>query len=265
MHPITPAGSRAEPIHRLFHERLIDPDTGHYPGGRLAGYYVGRRFDLPGVSLGWDEIASARPVLNGREYRASLAELFDRAHDRLDPLRLADAGGIVAHGDAHNANVWSTAEGLMYFDPAFAGADVPALLAEVKPTFHNIFAHPFWLYDVPEAARRYHATARLENGRLHIDTDWCLGPVREALLRAKVGHFWRPWIAHLGGQGLLPGDWEEVVRLGLFLCPTLVMNLRARDPVTLAVALQVALMCGSAPVEGDDPVSAMFGSARAGE
>lgn len=262
LHPITPAQSRAEPIHRLFHERLIDPANGHYPGGRLAAYYVGQRFDLPGVSADWEAIAHARPVLNGRAYRASLAELFDRAHHRLNPLRLADAGGIVAHGDAHNANVWATPEGLAYFDPAFAGADVPALLAEVKPTFHNIFAHPLWLYDAPEARTRYCATARLEGGRLYLDADWDLGPVRRALLTAKVAHFWRPWIAHLAARGMLPGDWEEVVRLALFLCPTLVMNLRLRDPVTLAVALTVAIQCGSAPVEGADAVTAMLGSVR---
>ena len=264
LHPITPAQSRAEPIHRLFHERLIDPPQGRYPGGRLAAFYVGQRFELPGLSADWAEIASAQPVLNGIPYRHSLGELFGRAHARLDPARLADAGGIVAHGDAHNANVWYDDGELSYFDPAFAGADVPALLAEVKPTFHNIFAHPLWLYDAAEAAGRYQASARLEAGRLYIDTDWAPGPVRHALLAAKAAHFWRPWIAHLAAQNLLPPDWEEVLRLALFLCPTLVMNLRGGNPVSLAVGLQVALMCGSAPEAGADLVTDFLAGIRSG-
>ena len=36
LHPVNAAEVAAEPIHRLFYERLIDPPEGAYPGGRLS-------------------------------------------------------------------------------------------------------------------------------------------------------------------------------------------------------------------------------------
>lgn len=271
--PMTPEQSATEPIHRLFHDRLTDPGTGRFPGGRLARFYAGRRFVFPGgLSLDWDDLATAQPVINGVAYRHSLADLFARAHERLAPARLADAGGIVAHGDAHNANVWMVPEEtgtgddarLVYFDPAFAGAAVPSLLAEVKPTFHNIFAHPFWLYTPELAAQTYQARVSLDGGRLVIDTDWHLNRVRRALLDIKMRHFWAPWLTTLNARDLLPADWEDVIRLSLFLCPTLVMSLRAGDgaethnPVSSAIGLSVALAAGSRPVDGRDMFTDMF-------
>ncbi len=272
LHPITPDQAAAEPIHRLFHERLIDQATASYPGGRLQRFYVGQTFDLPGMSAGWDELSAARPVLNGIAYDASFGELFDRAWRRLAPRRLADAGGVVAHGDAHNANVWyergEEADNLAFFDPAFAGSDVPALLAEVKSTFHNVFAHPFWLYDGQEIPGRYHVSAALEDGCLRIDTDWDLSPVRRRLLQVKAERYWRPWLRELSGRGMLPDDWEDVVRLALFLCPTLVMNLRAgaagpHTPASSALGLMMAIRVGARPVAGEtDIVSEFFDSIR---
>lgn len=264
--PITPAQSRAEPIHRLFHERLVDPATGTYPGGRLADFYVGKQFDLPGVTLDWADLSRARPVLNGIEYRRSLGEMFDLAHARYAPEKLADAGGIVAHGDAHNANVWyergDGADRLSFFDPAFAGDHVPALLAEVKSTFHNIFAHPLWLYHPDLARARFTARAAFDGTRLAIDSDWTPGALRAQLLSVKARHFWKPWLAELARRDMLPDDWQDVIRIGLFLSPTLVMNLRAgagrHNPTSSAIGLLVALSAGSPPIAGQDMFTEFF-------
>ncbi len=273
LHPITPAQSRAEPIHRLFHERLIDPETGAFPGGRYKRFYVGKRFLLPGgLTLTWDEIAHARPVINGLAYQRTLEDMFALAHQRYQPEALADAGGVVAHGDAHNANVWyergRDKDRLCFFDPAFAGSDVPSLLAEVKPTFHNIFAHPLWLYSASIVSERYTASARHEDGKLVIDMDWQPSSLRKALLKAKAEHFWKPWLRHLKSKGMLPDDWEDVVRIGLFLSPTLVMNLNAgegadlHNPVSSAIGLAVALTAASRPLEGSDLISDFFDRIR---
>ncbi|WP_096786449.1 hypothetical protein [Rhodobacter sp. CZR27] len=272
LHPITPAQSQAEPIHRLFHERLVDPGSRHYPGGRLASFYIGKTFGLPGLSLPWEMLGHSRIAINGQLYHRTLAELFDAAHARLVPGRLADAGGITAHGDAHNANVWceqgAEADRLVLFDPAFAGSHVPSLLAEVKPTFHNILAHPLWLYDPEEIAGRYRVTARLEDGILWLQSDWQPGILREGLLEVKARRFWAPWLAHLKARDLLPQDWEEVLRLALFLCPTLVMSLRAdpaqapdsgpHSPESSALGLMAAVMAGSRPLTGKDRLTEFF-------
>jgi len=271
--PITREEATAEPIHRLFHDRLVDMPGRHYPGGRLTAFYVGQSFALPGgVELPWEAVANARPCLNGRAHSLGLQALFDRAHDRLVPRRMGDAGGTVAHGDAHNANVWYTpadpVDLLSFFDPAFAGDKVPSLMGEVKSTFHNVFAHPFWLYHPDIATERFTATVHLDGESLMIDTDWQVSPLRARLLEAKALHFWKPWLATLKGRDLLPEDWEEVMRLAFFLCPTLVMNLRAgvpggaHTPVSSAIALSVALAAGSRPVEGRDAFTDFFDAIR---
>ena len=136
---------------------------------------------------------------------------------------------------------------------------MPTLLAEVKATFHNIFAHPFWLYDPAEATSRYRARASFSGGTLTVETDWDLSPVRRGLLEVKALHLWRPLLRELRERGMLPGDWRTVVRLALFLCPTLVMNLRAgaasHTPVSSLIGFSMAVMAGSEPAEGRDRVS----------
>lgn len=263
LHPITPAQAAAEPMHRLFRDRLVDHPGGTYPGGRLKSFYVGKDFAFPGVTLGWDAFSSARFRINGVMYEKTVGALFDAAADRLRPERLADAGGVTAHGDAHNANVWyeekDGAASLAFFDPAFAGEHVPTLLAEVKTTFHNILAHPLWLYDPATVAERYRAQATYADGVLDVTTDWEISEVRKGLLAVKVEHLWRPLLEDLAARGLLPADWRTVIRLGLFLCPTLVMNLRAgattHNPVSSLIGFSMAIMAGSEPIDGRDVVS----------
>ncbi len=50
-----------------------------------------------------------------------------------------------------------------------------------------------------------------------------------------------------------------MVRLGLFLCPTLVMNLRAgigkHNPVSSLIGLSTAVSVGSEPEAGEDLIS----------
>jgi hypothetical protein len=264
LHPITPEQSGDEPIHRLFHDRLVDPRSKRYPGGRFGDFYVGQSFRFPAdLVLDWQDFASCQFVINGKTYARTVGDLFTAAEQRLRPGSLADAGGIVAHGDAHNANVWYREAlgqpALSYFDPAFAGRHVPSLMAEIKPTFHNIFAHPLWLYEPALASRHFSAKAVLHGRQLHIETDWQLSPIRQAMLDTKARYLWRPLLEMLQARDLLPPDWRDVIRLGLFLSPTLVMNLRAgvknHDPVSSLIAFSTAVMVGSPPVDDSDIVS----------
>ena len=264
LHPITPVQSAAEPIHRLFHERLLTPgapgNQGGRLGGRFASFYEDKLFDLPGLKLPWSELSRLTPAINGIRYERTIGELFDEAFARMAP-DLLGGGGVTAHGDAHNANVWFTGEPgareLVLFDPAFAGSDVPALLAEIKTTFHNVFAHPFWLYEPAEAAKHYKAAATRTPATLHIVHNCALSPVRREILELKARDIWKPLLALLKERELLPLDWRRVVRLGLFLCPTLVMNLRAgaeggsHSPVSSAIGLATAITMGAEPVTPD--------------
>lgn len=272
LHASTAELSAAEPIHQLFHNRLVTrPETGRL-AGRVERFYQGQIMAVPGAELPWDAFAALRWRINGVDYTRSLGELFEESLLRLDPARLGAGGATIAHGDAHNANVWigqnAGESRLVLFDPAFAGEHVPALLADVKATFHNVFAHPFWLYHPAEADRRYAVSAEVDGGRIIVEHDWTLPPLRRAFLDAKVALVWRPLIAALRARALLPDDWQRILRCALFCCPTLVMSLRAgashgatagRSPAVSALSFAIAVMAGSAPVSGADPFSRFLG------
>jgi hypothetical protein len=257
--------SEAEPIHQLFHARLCDPDQPNVLGGRWARFYRDRSVALAGEQVPWHEFSRLRWRVNGIDYTDSLEALFSRCLTKLAPQRLANCGAVVAHGDAHNANVWIEQSGgdphLVLFDPAFAGAHVPALLAEVKATFHNIFAHPFWLYHPAEAHARFRLRMRRDIDRLEIEHDWALNPLRSAFLDSKVQLVWRPLLTELKARQLLPSDWREILRCSLFACPTLVLNLLGQSPGDRSgemslLAFAMALSAGSEPESNaHDPYS----------
>jgi hypothetical protein len=260
-HPIAPGQSEAEPIHRLFHERLVTTGSPGGLGGRFASFYQDQVFRLPCGDIPWRQLKDLTFVFNGNRYSRTLAELFDESHIRLHPRKLADGGGVTAHGDAHNANVWCAGHGsnphLIMFDPAFAGEHVPALLAEVKATFHNVFAHPLWLYEPAEATKQFSIAARVKRDCLIVETDWRPGHLRAGILELKRDLLWRPLLQLLRDRGSLPPDWRHVLRLALFLCPTLVMSLRtgtpggSHTPASSALGLAVAVSMGGEPDRPD--------------
>jgi len=269
LHASTPTDSAWEPIHQLFHARLIDRERPGELGGRARRFFFDGPFDLAGRTLDAASLRAARWTVNGVAYRDSIQTLLARSLTLLAPARLAASGAVVAHGDAHNANLWyeehpgSTLR-LVMFDPAFAGRHVPALLAEAKATMHNIFAHPLWLYDAGATAERFHASVELSLGRVVVETDWALSPLRKAFLASKAERVWRPLLAALRDRHMLPADWRKTLRAALFCCPSLVMELRAggsggHNPVSSAIGLGVAVALGSEPeTPAGDAVSAFL-------
>jgi hypothetical protein len=237
-------------------------------GGRVARFYEGQLIELPTGNLSWEHFKALRWRINGIDYSRSLDELFTDSLARLAPATIAKCGGVIAHGDAHNANVWverrEERPRLVLFDPAFAGEHVPSLLADVKATFHNTFAHPFWLYHPSEADDRFHVDASLAGDCLVIEHDWNLSSPRREFLPLKIELIWRPLLAALRQRGLLTTDWRRVVRSALFCCPTLVMSLRAgashgptagRSPKISALSFAIAVMAGCEPQKGSDVFS----------
>ena len=252
---------KRQAIFQLFYNRLKDAQSAENLGGRVARFYLGQHVDWPGLSAPFEDLWHLPWTINGLDYPVSLKEAFERALQKLSPECFFPGPAIAAHGDAHNANVWFRSRGdnadagLVLFDPAFAGADIPALLAEVKATFHNIFAHPFWLYEPGLARERFQATARITDGRIVAETDYALSPLREAFLASKARHFWKPLIGELARRGWLAEDWQETVRLALFACPTLVMKLlpgedSTHNPVSSLIGFCQAIRAVSPPADG---------------
>jgi hypothetical protein len=267
--PPTPA-SADEALHQLFHHRLVTPGETGRLGGRYAQFYQGRGVPVAGVEIPWEAFADLRWTINGVGYRQTLRELFDQSFRLLDPRALARLPVLVSHGDAHNANVWARRDDegrlrLVLFDPAFAGKTIPALLGEVKATFHNIFAHPLWLYTPDLAARAYRTSAELQGDRIVVTHDWALSDLRRQFLALKRDRYWRPLLLRLKAMGALPDDWEAIVRSALFCCPTLVMSQMPgpeRAPSVSLIGFAVSVMCGSAPAAGSDAVSDLFADLR---
>jgi len=268
------AASASEALHQLFHHRLVTPGEAHGEMGRLGGryaqFYQGRQVPLGGETIPWEDFANLRWTVNGVAYRQTLRELFQQSYRLLEPQALARQPVVVSHGDAHNANVWArrTADGrltLELFDPAFAGRTIPALLGEIKATFHNIFAHPLWLY-TPELARRaYRVSAERTGSRIVVTHDWELSDLRRQFLELKLERYWRPLLSRLQAKQALPDDWEPMMRSALFCCPTLVMSQLPgpeRSPSVSLLGFSVAVMCGSPPEEACDAVSRLFAELR---
>jgi hypothetical protein len=265
LHGASAAQIAAEPVFQLFYNRLVDDPKAkeaRATGGRARHFYWNKTFDFPGGRYGWDDIADASWRINGRFYPVSLRQAFHEARQRLSPCRFGPGPAFTAHGDAHNANIWFVHDGgvparLVMFDPAFAGAHVPALLAEIKASFHNIFAHPDWLYNPAECAASHSASVDLRGGVVHVETDWRLTPLRRGFLVSKAGRYWRPLLAELARRGQLAAGWQQTMRSALFACPTLVMALRAgaggHNPVSSAIGLAQAIRAACPPEkQGDD-------------
>jgi hypothetical protein len=227
-------------------------------------------FEFPGKEMFYfEELCRLKWRINGVSYSETLGEGFDKALQRLSPAAHEIYQAVVAHGDAHNGNVWYNQGDPPYlslFDPAFAGKHIPALLAEIKPTFHNIFAHPLWLYDAQEADKRLEISFAVTGGVIDVTHNWSLSPLREEFLRLKRDKLWAPLLRALKMNNELPWDWQSYMRAALFCCPTLVMNLRANSgaaanahtPKTSLLGLAISVMLSSPPEQGQDVVSTFF-------
>ncbi len=248
-------------IHQLFTNRMIDAD-GRYPGGRMLDWYSS--------SSEWAFLGDSQWELNGLRYPCSLDELAREALDRLNPERFQNGPCVVAHGDDHHGNVWVLAgtggSELRLFDPAFAGDDIPALLALVKSTFHNVFAHPYWIYH-PSRISASGVHVEFRDAEISVvDPFAVLSPLRRQVLDSIVELGWIPLVRELRARGLLDPEWRAIVRSALFLCPFLVTNLLSPDRSEAAryVALAHAVMMGCEPETGSDVVSTMLDTIETG-
>ena len=263
----------AEPILQLFYWRLVDKkvDGVNLPGGRWKNFYLAKDFVFPNLQIPYSELIKLKWNINGALYPVAFGDAFEKARDLLAPGNITEYAACTAHGDAHNGNVWvkgskQNSVEFSYFDPAFAGEKIPVLLSEIKSTFHNILAHPDWLYNPADADKNLSVSAEITEGVLYVRHNWALSPLREKFLLSKKNNFWMPVLRELQKREWLPPRWEDFIRMALFCCPTLVMNLRAGEgnpqnvhtPKTSLLGLSIAIMCASAPISGSDPISGFF-------
>lgn len=236
--PLSAPDHAQAPIHQLFIHRLI--------GGRYHEFYTGQTVHLLEKSLNFDQLAALTWEINGILYQDTLAELIQTASYQLNPAR-QNTPSVVGHGDAHNGNVFVD-EGtnkLIYFDPAFAGRHSP-FLDLTKPIFHNVFA--IWLYFPEEIAQNLSIQMQVSTDRIQVDHDFQPSAIRLGFLQSKLEHVLQPLITHLKAKQQLPATWRQELKLALFCCPFLTMNLcdtqRFPPEITL-LGLSLAMEMGS--------------------
>jgi len=195
--------SARAPVHQLFYHRLA--------GNRCRDFYFdGERSRLP---------LYKRWIINGRAYQSSLADLI-AAQNGIDP---AQAGAsVIGHGDAHNGNVFLARDEFLYFDPAFAGRHSP-FFDLAKPLFHNVFAH--WMYFPLEAKQAQTLSITEDDSTIRVTFDETLPDYRQMFFESKVERVLRPLVAELRQRGWLRKDWRTFLKMALFCCPFLTMNL----------------------------------------
>jgi len=231
LHLASPAEIDGEAVHGLYHRRLVDHPGDAALGGRVREFYQRRQVSLPGgLVLPFERFQDLRWVINGQRVGPSLHEALHRARQLLHPRPSAPMPAVTAHGDDHTGNLLydpsqGAEEALMYFDPAFAGHHVPALMAPCKALYHVCYAHPDMLYDPDEL--HVDLSVALRGDTVHLEHDWHLTPLRQHLLDAQVRHVWQPLIQAMRQRGALASRWPEVVGSALLCCPVLCKNLLA--------------------------------------
>ncbi|MGH7881334.1 MAG: phosphotransferase [Candidatus Dormibacteraceae bacterium] len=206
------------PVHQLFSHRLDK---------RYQDFYVGQSYALPGLTLDWDDLLQRRWQVNGVEYQQTLAEAIGEART---VLRDATEGwSVVGHGDAHNGNLFRTNEGLIYFDPAFAGRHHP-LLDLAKPLFHNVFAT--WMYHPDRVAQSLQIDCSDDGRTLRVEHNYQPSAIREMFWQSKVESVLTPLVRRLEDP-----NWQRMLKLALMCCPLLTMNLADRSRFSPEVGL----------------------------
>ena len=229
----------AAPVHQLFYHRLT--------GGRLDAFYgQGIQMTLPNTErLDMQSVRRKRWQINGKLFADTLDDVIDRATNLLKPAQAGPA--IVGHGDAHNGNVFLRTDGLVYFDPAFAGRHDP-LLDLVKPLYHNV--HAMWMYFPSVLVEERGASLLVEDDTWIVQYPEALHPVRGMFWESKTQNVLIPLLKRLRDQGWLRDDWRAYLQAGLACCPLLTMNLTdsLRFPPSIALLglAHVIEMAGSA-------------------
>ncbi len=255
LHLATPTQISEEAVHGLYHRRLVDQENDEHFGGRIREFYLDREVCLPGGDrLPFEQFWQLRWRINGQQHDTSLHDALLRARQLLKPTPAAAMAAVTAHGDDHTGNLLydpaaSADRAVTYFDPAFAGNHIPALMAPCKSLYHVCYAHPNMLYDPAEL--HVDLSVDIRDGVLQIDHDWQLTPLRQAFLTSQIVHVWQPLLQAMKQQDMLPERWKDIVGAALLCCPLLCKNLLAgagrpnplsadASLLTFSIAMQLA-------------------------
>jgi len=212
---------QAVSLNQLFYNRLVSKES------RLEKYYLGKKVSLPEGEIAFDELAKMQWVINGVKYEKTLEDIIQSAKQLLDPAKEERVATVIGHGDDHNGNRFFIGGEFKFFDTAFAGRQ-PALLSFIKATAHNTLLHPQWLYESEKLDGKLELKVSVKDARVTVDHNWKteeLSPLRMQILDIYAKEVWKPLLQEMSAKGMLPDYWREYIRVALFCCPFLVLNL----------------------------------------
>jgi hypothetical protein len=204
--------SRA-PIHQLFSHRL-NPINSEIV--RFDRFYQDS-----------SKIFSKQWIVNNFEIPWTIQQLVDDSKRLLNAQSSNGMASVIAHGDDHFGNQFVMENNLLLFDPAFAGR-MPALLAPVKPTAHNVMAHPFWLYDPSVLNENLKFDVDQSNDKIcltHNLNQQIVSPIRVEIQKLYIQIIWQPLLSKLKTLNALPFEWRRYVTCAMFCSPFLAKNL----------------------------------------
>jgi len=207
------------PVHQLFYHRLT--------GGRYDRFYADNTpIILPHGTFHMGDVKRVKWVINGQAFIETINDLVADAIRLLNPA--IPRPTIIGHGDAHNGNVFFRRDekSLLYFDPAFAGKH-PPLFDLTKPIFHNVFA--MWMYFPHIKKETTPIHVNVKGDTWHVTYNYALPPVRMMFLESKFERVLIPTLTMVKQAGFLPDDWQKILKLALFCCPFLTLNLADAD------------------------------------
>ena len=255
-----------ESIWQLFYWRLKSEKT--IP--RIDLFYKNKEVILPNwEKINFEEFKKYKWIINWKKYSQNLEEIITDATKILNPKSREKWPVITAHGDDHNWNkFFINEENIKYFDPAFASKNVPALLAFIKTTFHDVFAHPLYLYEPNKIEKYLKVDFKIDykNKIITFNNNFSLdkqAPFRKELLKLKFKTLWKPLIDLLKEQNLLEKSAKEFIKKALFCCPFLAVNLINYEKFSsvvsmLAISIAIELWTSTEESEIDKMIDSVF-------
>jgi len=242
-----------EVIWQLFYHRL------HGENPRVDIFYKNKIVNLPnGDKISYEKLKNLKWEINGVLFKESIDELVQASKEIVNPNARESWSVCVAHGDDHNGNKFYRVkrDELEYFDPAFAGKNIPITLAPVKTTFHDVFAHPFYFYSDKTILDILKLDITIDDETIKVNHNFdieTVAPHRVELLKVKFDKLWKPILENIPKEQRAKEI--EFIKKALFCCPFLCKNLIDEDnfaPKSSILALSIAVQMGSYAKNGDE-------------
>ncbi|MCL4384407.1 hypothetical protein M1116_03050 [Patescibacteria group bacterium] len=223
-----------ENVHSLFYDRVT--------GGRWNEYYDNKIVQIHDKRYDFGKILQMETVVNGQHCKP-LAQVINNSKYYLSPKLLDKGLKVYGLGDGHGGNVLVKPDFTDYLniDYEYAGIHCP-LLDAAKSIYHDIFVDVLLSNRISPLPVK--VSCRVHNGKLYINHNYQLNPVKKAILEIKLGIL-NTTLREAQKRGYSSKNWEMILRSALAVCATLSRNILDYDTKHLWLAYALAVSFGT--------------------